>query len=187
MTPASRPTHQIQALTARPNPPGIHREIKTVLTLDLPLAQQAITPGYSGPQEFVGLWDTGASATAINIRVAAQLGLRPVGQVLVQTANKTVPADTYLVNLVLLPSQVHFPNILVSGSDLGPVDVLIGMDIITSGDFSITNKNGRTVMSFRKPSMDTHDYVPAANAHNMIFARSQNLNSSKSGKIKKSR
>ena len=42
------------------------------------------------------------------------------------------------------------------------------MDVITLGDFSITNKNGNTVMSFRTPSVVEHDYIPEANNHNKI-------------------
>ena len=37
------------------------------------------------------------------------------------------------------------------------------MDIITSGDFSITNKNGITVFSFRYPSITEVDYVQEHN------------------------
>ena len=38
-------------------------------------------------------------------------------------------------------------------------DVLIGMDIISKGDFSISNYGGHTVFSFRSPSMGTTDYA----------------------------
>ena len=44
--------------------------------------------------------------------------------------------------------------------DLGDdIDVLIGMDIIQHGDFSITNVNNKTTFSFRTPSMKEIDYV----------------------------
>lgn len=38
-------------------------------------------------------------------------------------------------------------------------DFLIGMDIITLGDFAVTNVNGKTVFSFRYPSCEKIDYV----------------------------
>jgi hypothetical protein len=39
-------------------------------------------------------------------------------------------------------------------------DILIGMDIITLGDFAITNANHRTVVSFRIPPDTKHiDFV----------------------------
>jgi uncharacterized protein YecA (UPF0149 family) len=39
----------------------------------------------------------------------------------------------------------------------GP-DVLIGMDIICSGDFAVTNKGGKTVFSYRYPSISPIDF-----------------------------
>ena len=39
------------------------------------------------------------------------------------------------------------------------IGVLIGMDIITSGDFSVSNYNGKTVFTFRTPSQERIDYV----------------------------
>jgi hypothetical protein len=45
-------------------------------------------------------------------------------------------------------------------------DILIGLDIITIGDFSITNHNGKTVVSFRIPSDTYHiDYVEMLNSN----------------------
>jgi uncharacterized protein YecA (UPF0149 family) len=38
------------------------------------------------------------------------------------------------------------------------------MDIITLGDFAVTNFNGNTCMSFRVPSLHQIDYVEEANA-----------------------
>ena len=38
-------------------------------------------------------------------------------------------------------------------------DVLIGMDIMKIGDFAVTNHNGRTVFSFKVPSMESIDFV----------------------------
>ena len=38
------------------------------------------------------------------------------------------------------------------------------MDIITQGDFAVTNARGRTAFSFRMPLLECIDYVKAANA-----------------------
>jgi uncharacterized protein YchJ len=38
-------------------------------------------------------------------------------------------------------------------------DVLIGMDIITRGDFAVTNSDGRTTFSYRWPSTKRIDFV----------------------------
>ena len=41
-------------------------------------------------------------------------------------------------------------------------DVLIGMDIIGTGDFAVTNLNGLTKFSFRVPSLEHIDFVADA-------------------------
>jgi preprotein translocase subunit SecA len=37
--------------------------------------------------------------------------------------------------------------------------MLIGMDIIARGDFAVTNYDGKTVFSFRMPSVEQIDFV----------------------------
>ena len=44
-------------------------------------------------------------------------------------------------------------------ADTYDIDVLIGMDVIKYGDFSITNTNGKTTFSFRTPSIKEIDYL----------------------------
>jgi hypothetical protein len=63
-----------------------------------------------------------------------------------------------------LPGRVVFNNCYVSctsGLSILGVDLLIGMDIIGAGDFSVSNFDGKTVMTFRMPSIETIDYVKA--------------------------
>lgn len=43
-------------------------------------------------------------------------------------------------------------------------DILIGMDIITLGDFAVTNYEGVTKLSFRVPSQRHIDFVEEAAA-----------------------
>jgi hypothetical protein len=82
------------------------------------------------------------------------------------TAGGQGQADTYLFN-IYLPNGVMFPGVRVAEAQLvGDQDVLIGMDIITSGDFSVTNCEGQTCMSFRWPSLKRIDYVPETNKAN---------------------
>jgi len=65
----------------------------------------------------------------------------------------------YLVN-IMLPNKVGIANLRVTRGNIGgDADVLIGMDIIGIGDFAITNKDGKTVFSFRAPSCDTIDFL----------------------------
>jgi hypothetical protein len=64
-----------------------------------------------------------------------------------------------------LPNNVTVQGVLACEcADIpGGVGALIGMDIISKGDFSITNVNGLTCMSFRIPSMVIIDYVLESN------------------------
>ena len=63
----------------------------------------------------------------------------------------------FLVN-VGLPNEVVFSSIRVTLGGFSDADVLIGMDIISQGDFAVTNFNQRTVFSFRVPSLETIDF-----------------------------
>ena len=111
------------------------------------------------PKLWRGLWDTGASKSSITQRIVDDLNLIPVGNTNISTANGVVAVNTYFVDFGL-PNGVTVKNVLVSCADLGEdIDVLIGMDIIRHGDFSITNVNNKTTFSFRTPSVEEIDYV----------------------------
>lgn len=111
------------------------------------------------PKLWKGLWDTGASKSSITQRIVDDLNLIPVGNTNISTANGVVTVNTYFVDFGL-PNGVTVKNVLVSCADLGDdIDILIGMDIIRHGDFSITNVNNKTTFSFRTPSVEEIDYV----------------------------
>ena len=111
------------------------------------------------PKLWRGLWDTGASKSSITQRIVDDLNLIPVGNTNISTANGVVTVNTYFVDFGL-PNGVTVKNVLVSCADLGDdIDILIGMDIIRHGDFSITNVNNKTTFSFRTPSVEEIDYV----------------------------
>ena len=67
-------------------------------------------------------------------------------------------SETYLVNITL-PNQVVFSGVRVTKGDFSGADVLIGMDIISQGDFAVTNLGGVTKFSFRIPSQVHIDFV----------------------------
>lgn len=73
-------------------------------------------------------------------------------------------SNVYYVNL-FLPNKVLIAGVRVTESNqfVGSFDVIVGMDIITRGDFSITNESGKTFMSYRFPSIRGIDYVIDAN------------------------
>ena len=141
---------------------GILRVLQT--TCHLSVAHDPTT-GTAPPLvfPFAGIWDTGASASAISQRVVDACGLAQIGMTQVQTADGLVDAETYLIN-IFLPNQVGFKHVQVTKANLGQHnDMLIGMDIISAGDFAITNKNGNTVFTFRVPSEVCFDFVKEHN------------------------
>jgi predicted aspartyl protease len=138
-----------------------------VLVTDINIAESfdpAATPE-PHPQflAFKAIWDTGATGSVISARVVAALKLQPSGRTPMHTANGETLANTYLVN-IRLPNGVAFAAMRVIEAILvGDEDVLIGMDIIGMGDFSITCHDGQTCMSFRIPSLHRIDYVEEHN------------------------
>lgn len=120
------------------------------------------------------IWDTGATGSVITKKVAADLGVLPSGKSQVSTANGTVIQNTYIVSLVL-PQGLIVEGVLVTEVDSlnGNCDALIGMDIVSLGDFSITNFDGVTTMSFRVPSQNEVDFAKKINAYNDVIALHQ--------------
>ena len=76
----------------------------------------------------------------------------------VHTAQGSTTTDTFLVG-IFLPNKVVLNEVRVSKGIFRDADVLIGMDIISQGDFAVTNKDGKTVFSFRMPSTECIDFV----------------------------
>lgn len=108
------------------------------------------------------IWDTGATNTVISNALANQMNLIPVSMTSVKTINGTNIAYQYFVDIILT-NNVCIKQVLVSGGELDGFDLLIGMDIITLGDFAITNANKKTIFSFHSPSQQFIDFVNQKN------------------------
>ena len=107
---------------------------------------------------YKAIWDTGATGTVITQNVVDDCALNPTGVIEVHTAAGKTRTNSYLVN-VWLPNGIIIPNVKTAlGKLAGNVEVLIGMNIIGRGDFAVTNKGGKTVFSFRFPSVDCIDF-----------------------------
>lgn len=120
----------------------------------------------------ITLWDTGASNTVISKNIVDQLNLIPIGKMSIRTPSGTDVVNTYLVNIIL-PNKVIVNNVTVCDSKIGDqgIDLLIGMDIITLGDFAVSNYDNKTVFSFRMPSVKRTDYVKEVNLEQLIGPR----------------
>lgn len=110
--------------------------------------------GIAEVHTFDALWDTGADGSVISNSVVSALGLMPDGKVRICHADGMSLVNTYTVDL-RLPSGVVFKNLMVTSGDLSDIDMLIGMDVISMGDFALTAPGGCTKFSFKVPS--THD------------------------------
>jgi len=109
------------------------------------------------------IWDTGASCTVITKKLAEKIGLVPTGKTTITGVNNSTLENTYIVN-VYLPNKVCMIFLRIAEvQDLtGDADVLIGMDIIGAGDFSIFQENGKTILTYRYPSIGGTDFVVEA-------------------------
>ena len=107
---------------------------------------------------FTAIWDTGATGCVITDTVVQKCNLAPIGMTIVHGIHGPESAEVYVTSL-RLPNNVAFPSVEVTKGKLCGADILIGMNVITTGDFSITNLNGNTVFSFRFPSQHEIDYV----------------------------
>lgn len=108
---------------------------------------------------FVAIWDTGATGSVITSTVASACGLKPISMAKVHTASGEHVTSVYLVS-ILLPNNVGFSQVHVTeGIIAGEAEVLIGMDIIGQGDFAVSNRDGKTVFTYRAPSLERIDFV----------------------------
>jgi hypothetical protein len=107
--------------------------------------------------EFQAIWDTGATNSLISDAVVSNCQLIASGKAESHHAQGSAIVDTYLVN-INIPKIGEYPGIRVSEGKPTGGDVLIGMDIIGTGDFAVTNLGGVTKFSFRYPSVEHIDF-----------------------------
>lgn len=128
------------------------------------LKNQARISSGNNAMDVIALWDTGATGTCISSDVVSDLSLTPTGKKNIRTPSGSSEVNTYLVDITL-PNNVRIPNVEVCDSEIGSqgIGMLVGMDIISIGDFAVSNFNGKTAFSFRIPSQKTTDYVSEIN------------------------
>jgi len=123
---------------------------------------QAFDPAAGGAQlpitQFDAIWDTGATNCVITQSVIDACGLVPIGMAQVHGVHAASVEEVFLVS-IYLPNGVVFPGVRVTRGRFPGADILIGMDIISQGDFAVTNKGGITKFSFRVPSETHIDFV----------------------------
>lgn len=118
-------------------------------------ANTTITPPHN---QYTGIWDTGATNSVITQKVVDDCHLKPIGMARVNHCNGVSNVEVFFINM-MLPNKIGIVNLRVTkGILLGENDVLIGMDVISKGDFCISNFNNNTWFTFRIPSSGSIDF-----------------------------
>ena len=118
-------------------------------------------------EEYDAIWDTGAQSSVCSKKVISSLNLegKEIDKVPVRGVNSQTNCYVYLISQLILPNNVIVVDIPVIVGDIGGSDILIGMDIITRGDFAITHHDNKTIFSFCiPPHYNKIDFVERSNA-----------------------
>jgi len=97
------------------------------------------------------LWDTGASISAVTPEIQQQLKAPTVDKKAISGIHNTQIVDVIYITLEL-PNHVIKKNIKVVVCNItSNVGMILGMDIISMGDFALSNGNDQTLVSFAVP------------------------------------
>lgn len=130
------------------------------------------TPG--APVEFRALWDTGATVTCVSLKVRDKLTLLPAKPNTTSTLSGFIGgASADLTYVHIFPSddmELELCSVYMADFDDEEFDIIIGMDIISTGDFAVCNADGKTSFSFAVPPfpdrIDLTDKAKTANKQN---------------------
>jgi hypothetical protein len=123
------------------------------------LQRRIITPVYlygvsvPTPKDTVtnALWDTGAAISAIMPRIQQELELVQIGTKYIRGVTGTSKVPVVLLTLEL-PNDLLKQNVEVAVCNFSNnVGMIIGMNIITLGDFALLHGNNHTEFSFTVP------------------------------------
>lgn len=125
----------------------IERELSTNVIVNNPVTKEKKT--------YKAIWDTGATNSVITPKVFNDLNLTILEEVNVSGVN-SLNHMAYLVSAGLfLPNKIGIKEVRFTVDEIAGTDVLIGMDIISQGDFSVSHGHNHTEFSFAMPSFDT--------------------------------
>ncbi len=98
------------------------------------------------------LWDTGSTESLISEKIVKMIEPILKNKSKYVTRDVVIECETYAVSLSL-SDEITFRDVLMKKADLFDknVDIVIGMDIISRGDFEIRNYNNLVEFAFRIP------------------------------------
>lgn len=107
-------------------------------------------------------WDCGATKSSISSELVEELGLMPSGSEKMDSTVASEVTKLYDISYVLRDSDIIIPICVSEAKTLrkrGKIDLIIGMDILSKGDFAIFKDKGITYFSFRCPSIGAIDFT----------------------------
>ena len=127
---------------------------------------QLYIPGIRPPTEqekeytFQALWDTGTRESLITYPAITKLDLKSKGEG--EISGTGGPARSRLFNVDIIFSngyeKLNWNLFEYPGAKDKKYGLVIGMDIISLGDFAITKKDGKAFLSFRIPNKYLVDF-----------------------------
>jgi len=97
------------------------------------------------------LWDTGATMSAITPEIRDKLKAETIQRKKITAVHTAKEVDVVLITIEL-PNRVIKKTIKAAVCDMASKsEMLIGMDIISLGDFALSNGNDQTLFSFAVP------------------------------------
>lgn len=147
------------ALTISSN--GIVNVIKSSVEVSNPFTKAVV--------DTQGIWDTGATQSVITKSTAQKLGLPVISKAIVNGVHGAKEVNVYYVGITLNNREISIQAEVTECEELSAdhtAGMLIGMNIITMGDFCFTNADGHSVMSFVVPSQKRIDFVEEIGKYN---------------------
>lgn len=158
--------HKIQVHALTRNYTGISRVITSPISVENTVTGEV--------KNTFAIWDTGATGSAITRSLAVELGLIVINHTRVKGVHGLKEnVNVFAVKVVLNNQNVTFTIPVTECEQLTDDEsskFLIGMDIISKGDFAITNFQGNTVMTYRFPSIQRMDFVAGIKQHTPIVS-----------------
>jgi hypothetical protein len=115
-----------------------------------------ILPKFPSTEEsftVIAVWDTGSTFTAINPEIAKRSGIIPNDDAAASGLGGSLIGNW--LNLPFrLPGGLLFSDKRTMACELPcGIEMVIGMDVIITGDFHISHSGGKTLFSFIHPSL----------------------------------
>ena len=127
----------------------IVREIKTPVTI---YSSRNSTEGEN--INIDAIWDTGATNSVISPLIVQKLGLSSIDKSIMSGISYKNRVSDVVVATIVLPNGKIINDKRFSVNEIPGTEVLIGMDIITMGDFAISIVKGKTIFSFVTPPLN---------------------------------